>query len=142
MDWGINDAQYTLGTRNDIKSDYNQNPDTYYGNYARIIEQIQAYAPNAKIVIMKGIASKYSAAGYEWSSKAIEEIAEHYGIPCIDTLDSAFLRSAWLTNNCQTNGGHPTAIAHSGIAKAVSALIEKAMRDEYYDCFVNYYPQS
>lgn len=141
LNLGINDAGYALGTLDDIKSDYNQNPDTYYGNYGRIIEQIKNYAPNAKIVIMKVLASNYSDAGYKWSSNAIEEIAIHYGIPCIDTLNSPFLRSDWLTNNCKVNGGHPTAIAHSGIAKAVTNLIEDAMRNKYYDYFIDYYYQ-
>lgn len=106
MNLGINDSSYILGTLNDIKSDYNQNLDTYYGNYGRIIEQIKNYAPNAKIVIMKVLASNLIAAAYKWSSKAIEEIANYYSIPCIDTIDSNFLKSDWLTNNCIINRGN------------------------------------
>lgn len=141
LNLGINDASsVTLGTIADIHEDYTKNPDTFYGNYGRIIAQIQEHAPNAKIVMIKVLAPTYSDAGYSWSSAAIEEIAQHYNIPFLETLDSEFLASPWFVNNCSSNGGHPTAIGLSGAAKAISRLLQKAMMTNYYSYFEHYYP--
>lgn len=123
---GINDAAYvTLGTIADIHQDYTENPNTFYGNYGRIIDQIKAHAPNAKIALCKVLQPRLGGAAYPYSSSAIEEIANHYGISFLETKDSDFLMSDWYLNNLE--GGHPTAIEYSGIAKAVASLMEKEM---------------
>ena len=141
LNLGINDvASVTLGTIADIHEDYTENPDTFYGNYGRIIAQIQEHAPNAKIVMIKVLAPTYGDAGYLWSSVAIEEIAQHFNIPFLETLDSEFLASSWFVDNCSSNGGHPTAIGLSGAAKAISRLLQKAMMTDYYEYFEHYYP--
>ena len=141
LNLGINDASSVpLGTIEDIHDDYTLNPDTYYGNYGKIIDKIKEHAPSAKIVMIKVLAPTYSDAGYSWSSAAIEEIAQHYNIPFLETLDSEFLASPWFVNNCSSNGGHPTAIGLSGAAKAISRLLQKAMMTNYYSYFEHYYP--
>ena len=123
---GINDAAYTtLGTIDDIHEDYTENPNTFYGNYGRIIDQIIAHAPKAKIALCKVLQPRLGGAAYPYSSSAIEEIANHYGISFLETRDSDFLMSDWYLNNL--GGGHPTAIEYSGIAKAVASLMEKEM---------------
>ena len=73
---GINDRTYvTLGTIADIKEDYTQNPNTFYVNYGKIITQIMAHAPKAKIIISKVFIVTYqTGVYYQWSSNAIEEI--------------------------------------------------------------------
>lgn len=134
---GINDRSYvTKGTIEDIKEDYTQNPNTFYGNYGKIIEQLQAHAPSAKFVIVKsfipyddlGTISNY----YKYSDSPCEEIAEHYGFPYIETVRSDFLHSdAWLQHRW---GGHPTAPLYSGLAKTLGELIDGVLADnpEYF----------
>lgn len=122
---GINDyyslGQSYLGTIADITNDYTQNPDTFYGNYARIIEQIQEHAPHAKMVMFT-VANTDTVP--QMFSDAIIEIAEHYNIPYIVQADDSFFRSEIYTNMV---GSHPTAIAHSGMAEAFERLLKKCI---------------
>ena len=131
---GINDKTYvTKGTIADIKSDYTQNPNTFYGNYGRIIEQLMAHAPNAKFIIVKsfipvsdfGMVMGY----YDYSSIPCEEIAEHYGFPYLETMDSDFFASPeWVNGRW---GGHPTAPLYAGLAKELGRLIGKCIYENY-----------
>lgn len=91
---GINDeislGTSYIGTINDIKNyaSYSDYRDTFYGNYGKIIEQIKEHAPKSKIVLMS-IAYLYNVTEDSFTA-AIEEIAEHYGIPFINIKDDAF----------------------------------------------------
>jgi lysophospholipase L1-like esterase len=136
---GINDRTYvTKGTIADIKEDYTENPNTFYGNYGKIIAQIKENAPNAKILISKVfIVTLQTGAYYQWSSEAIEEIANHFNIPYIDTADADFFSSGWFDNNMRR--GHPIAPTYAGIAKAMKYLISKCIL-ENTSYFADYYP--
>lgn len=124
---GINDnwslGPSYIGTIADIKPDYTDNPDTFFGNYARIIEQVQAHAPNAKFVMVKMQTHTNSWVLY---NEAIEEIAEHYEIPCIDPFDDAFFTST-LYNTMV--GGHPTLLGYNGMSLAYERLIANCITD-------------
>ena len=136
---GINDRTYiTKGTIEDIKDDYTQNPNTFYGNYGKIIAQIKEHAPNAKIVISKVFIVTYqTGAYYQWSSTAIEEIAEKFNIPYIDTADEEFFSSDFYNNNMR--GGHPIAPTYAGMARGMKKLIDKCIQDNV-GYFSDYYP--
>ena len=133
---GINDYTYvTLGTIADIKEDYTENPNTFYGNWGRIIDQVMAHAPNAKIVLCKCwlVDSVYS----NYANDAIAAVASHYSIPFIDPADNAYFKSLAFTGGM--DGGHPTPTQQSGMAKAVKELIEKCMEDNTA-YFNDYFP--
>ena len=118
---GINDANVGLdylGTIDDI-STY---ADSFYGNYAKIINEIQTYAPDAKL-IMATIASQEK--NYPTFSQAIVAIAEHYGIPCIVQGDDPYFQSEFYLDN--KIGGHPNAISYAGMATVFGRMIEKAI---------------
>lgn len=123
---GINDKEVYgvdgIGSLEDIKEDYQQNADTFYGNYGKIISNIQAHAPNAKIVIstMTGI----TATNKEFND-AIEEIAEHFGIPCVKQYEYEFFNSDFYLKNQVY--GHPTAAVYSGMAVALEQMFEDAV---------------
>jgi lysophospholipase L1-like esterase len=138
---GINDYNHvTLGTIADIHEDYTDNPNTFYGNYGRIIAQIKAHAPNAKIIIVKVfIPTLYSGVFYNYSSSAIEAIANKFSIPYIDTKDDGYFSSSLYVNNILANSGHPTAPTYSGIAVAMDKLISKCIKDNL-NYFVTYTP--
>lgn len=136
---GINDAYHLsnepivpLGTISDIKADYRQNPDSFYGNYGRIIDQIKAKAPKAKLVMFT--VATYSNATYSSPNKtsisnAIKEIASHYSIPVIEQDADWFFRSDFYLNNMVFS--HPTAPLYSGMANAFKRMIESVIHDNY-----------
>ena len=136
---GINDAYHLsnapvvpLGTIDDIKADYTQNPDSFYGNYGRIIDQIKAKAPKAKLIMFT--VATYSNATYSSPNKtsisnAIKEIANHYSIPVIEQDADWFFRSDFYLNNMVFS--HPTAPLYSGMANAFKRMIESAIHDNY-----------
>lgn len=133
---GINDVyklgvEY-LGTIDDITSDYNNNPDTFCGNYGRIIDQIKAHAPNSKIILSTMAETKYNCNLY---NDAIINIANKYGIPCIKQYEDTFFKSDFYLNH--QIKGHPISVVYSGMAKAITRLIEKVMVINY-GYFANY----
>lgn len=123
---GINDyyslGSSYLGSIEDITShsSYTDYADSFYGNYGRIIEQIKAHAPNAKIVMFT--MSLYSAtSAKEAFNNAIKEIANHYGLPYINQDDDLFFTSVFF--NSTKVEGHPIAITYSGMACAFERLL-------------------
>lgn len=123
---GINDyyslGDAYLGAITDITShsSYTEYPDTFYGNYGKIIEQIQAHAPNAKMVLFTIAAITPNQTRDAYNS-AIIEIANHYGIPYIVQNDDSFFMSDFF--NKTKVEGHPIAITYSGMASAFERLL-------------------
>lgn len=138
---GINDhiaitgGTYTLGTIDDIKEDYTQNADTFYGNYGRIIAQIQAHAPYA-ILMMVSITSPVSTSRKNTMNPAIQEIAEHFGLPYLYADNDPFFTSSFYSTNLANS--HPVAVTYSGMAKAIERLTETFMV-EHPSYFREYY---
>lgn len=127
---GINDAnnygaEY-LGTVNDIVDDYNQNTDSFYGNYGRIIGNIKEHAPNAKIVMFTIVPTTEMKATY---NEAIIEIANHFGIPYVVQTDDLFFTSDFYTNGKVQS--HPVAIVYSGMAEAFERLLKRCIIENY-----------
>lgn len=126
---GLNDSYVLgldyLGSISDIKGNYKNNPDSFYGNYARIIEQIQEYAPDAKL-IMSTMADD-NIDRHKAFNAAIIEIADHYNIPCIELYNDAFFGSDFYKNHMVY--GHPTAPVYAGMAKAIMRLYDKCVQD-------------
>lgn len=125
---GINDY-YGLGTSYlGSEADMTSKADTFYGNYARIIEAIKAKAPKAKI-IMFGVASNSETA--QAFSSAQENIAEHYEIPFISEREDSLFTSDFYLSNMQ--GGHPRVPVYGAMAKAMVRLTERVIeRDVNY----------
>ena len=125
---GINDygIQDYLGSISDIKPDYHDNPDTFYGNYARIIEQLEAHAPLGKfiMVIPPLITSEFA--------NAIRDIADHYSIPVINSNDDPFFLSDFYADNKGT--AHPVAMTYAGMAIAYERLVSTCIQSnaEYF----------
>lgn len=139
---GINDrtlvAKGTASDMNHAGTEADPFPNTFYGNYASIITQIKAHAPNAKILISKVFIVTYQAGGYyDWSEEAIEDIASKFSIPYIETADADFFSSEWFDENMA--GGHPIAATYAGIAKAMAYLISKSIQ-ENTSYYADYYP--
>ena len=117
---GINDyyalGEDYLGSPDDIKEDYTTNPDTFYGNYAKIIEQVKIKAPNAKLLMLTTANTNTVPMKF---NNAIEYIANHYNIPFARQYEYAFFQSTYYKNMV---GGHPTAMVYSGMAEAFKQI--------------------
>lgn len=131
---GINDeislgASY-LGTIEDIKNydSYSDYPDSFYGNYGKIIEQIKAHAPKSKIVLMS-MAYLYNATEDSFTT-AIKNIANHYNIPFINIKDDAFYAKDSIYKTGQSYN-HPTAPLYAGMAQANERLFCHCVVDNY-----------
>ena len=135
LNLGINDSGYSvpLGTIADIHEDYTTNPNTFFGNYGRIIDQIRAHAPNAKLIISKILYTvsdvQEPTTAYRYSSAAIEQIAQHYSIPFIETLDSEYLNSYEYATGKYS--AHPTAVQQAQIGTAMIELINDCIMNNY-----------
>ena len=131
---GINDeislGTSYLGTIEDITNydSYSDYPDTFYGNYGKIIEQIEEHAPKSKIVLMS-IAYLYNATEDSFTA-AIRNIADYYNIPFINIKDDAFYAKDSIYKTGQSYN-HPTAPLYAGMAQANARLFNKCVEDNY-----------
>lgn len=135
---GINDEYGLgldyLGSSSDIHvGSPSENADTFYGNYAKIIEAVKAKAPNAIILMatINGVSSIITK-----FNQAINEIASTYSLNVLDQQSNEFLASSWWIN--QKHGGHPTAPSYSGMAVAFEELIGRDMYN-HPDYYNNYF---
>lgn len=133
---GINDCnlgETYLGDISDIKDNFEENADSFYGNYGKIIENIKIKSPNAKI-ILSTLASNSNTA--QMFNTAIVEISEHFSIPYIVQRDEPFFTSSFYTSNMVS--AHPVAVVYSGMAKAIQRLVEKCMVEniEYFKDYI------
>ena len=119
-----------LGSLEDITgySGYENYPDTFYGNYGKIIEQIQEHAPNAKIVLMS-VAYLYNNTETAFNH-AIEEIAGHYHIPFIDIKSDPFYSQTSIYHTGK-QWNHPTAPIYAGMAKTNVKLFNSCAESNY-----------
>lgn len=125
---GINDVNALglsyLGNEDDISS----GADTFFGNYAKIINQLKGHAPNAKLCMIK---PPFKDGDYPQFRDAVEKIAKHYDIPFIDPFnDPAFTNVIYTT----MSDGHPTLAGYNAMGLAYERLFSKMVEDnvEYF----------
>ena len=130
---GINDqlkhgANY-IGSITDIHNNPEENPDTFYGNYGRIIEAIKTKSPNAKIIFIT-YAYNYGATEISFNN-AIKAIASHYGVPCFDVYKRSFFSQySWYHTGKKWN--HPTAPIYAAMAKEYADMFEECVTGNNY----------
>ena len=105
-------------------------PDTFYGNYATIIESILNYTENSKLIMITGDYKNTLGTQY---NNAMVEIANHYNIPVMKQLDDSFFNSTLYRDNWPI-GGHPGVIQYNGMLNAISRLFDKCVKEntEYF----------
>ena len=125
---GINDAspdnKIELGSLADVKGDSSTNAQTFYGDYARIIDTIKQTSPNSKIVLFTimtdwGLRDKFDP--------AIKSIGNYYNLPVVNVLDDQYFSSP-LFSTLQS-GGHPTVPGYGLLATHLMKLIQKCVVD-------------
>ena len=127
---GINDASKLgnayLGTIDDMHTDYTTNPDTFCGNYGRIIGNILKKNKNATIILTNIV---LTGSPYDSFSAAIKEIAKKAGVMFIDTHSGFFTSSAFKNTMVS---GHPTNQTYTGMANMYDELFSKNY-EQYHD---------
>ena len=126
-----------LGSIEDISGSYVDYPDTFYGNYGRIIEQLQEHAPKALFIMIAWYNEDLHDSTRLAYFNAAKAIAEHYGIPFINWNDDPWYSSSFLQDNLVHN--HPTPVQMTGIAKSFERLFDKCVTDNY-EYFKTYNP--
>lgn len=124
---GINDRDhFELGTTDDISTDGTGTAQSFYGCYSRIIYNIIAHAPKAKLILSTLAATDDKS---EKFNQAIIDLAIAFKIAYIKQSDDAYFTSAAYKN---MQGGHPRAVGYSGMAAALDRLIVKRMVNDSY----------
>ena len=120
---GINDnailgSDY-LGSITDMHTDPSTNPDTFYGNYGKIIDAIKQKNNSAKIVILN--INQYAPGSYvSMYNTAIQAIANKYNLPLMNQAENAHLSSEQYRTSIINN--HPTTIEYNRMATAMNEL--------------------
>lgn len=135
---GINDSApwrtQPLGSIDDIHNDYTSNPDSFYGNYGRIIGTIRQVSPNAKIIPITIMSDwgRNENSGRVGFDKAIKNIANKYGLPVVDVLSDQYFKSDEFYQLQISN--HPTAVGYAILAERLEKLIQRVIIDnpEYF----------
>lgn len=124
----INDLNYLqtepnyLGTIGDIHENSDTNPNTYYGNYGKIISKIKEYAPQAKIIL---ITAPWHSDNYAKFNNAIIEIGNKFGLPVLKEYEDEYFKSDYYNKHFSSN--HPTAPLYVGMAEAYDRMISKCI---------------
>ena len=126
----INAGTLALGTLADITSDYTQNPESFYGNYGRIVGNILNHAPKAKIVILS-----IARPTERQMDTHLIAIAEKLGLPYIQLTDDSYFESGLFYGSMSVN--HPLAYGYAGMANAIQRLLEKGIANNT-DYFADY----
>lgn len=112
-----------LGTINDINTaNYNNNADTFYGRYAKIIQKIKEVQPKAKIFVITDPNVKVNTNGYNTAIRTIANMFDNVYLidlrtymstaPCAELLES------------QKRYGHFNAVGYFLIAKIIMTYID------------------
>ena len=130
---GVNDYNKLgvnyLGTIEDIKEDYTQNADSFYGNYGKIIANIFNISSKSKIFVLTIPESNAIAEQY---NNAIREIAR-----CFENVYVIDLYSDNLTDyaegfiNENKRVGHYNSITYNYMSKLLFDKISRFMTDNY-----------
>lgn len=127
---GINDVgklatDQPLGTSADMNADYDLNPYTFYGNYGKIIGNIEDHAPNAKVIMCT---IPYTGGSADIINNAIIDIASIKGLPCIRLDQDKFFQSEYFWTNFES--GHPYSFVHGEMAKAYERMICNSIKSD------------
>jgi len=124
---GVNDVrnETAVGSASDIKSNYNNNEDTFYGNLHYILSKIMADYPTARVIVFT--IPRDGARDISAVNTAIRYVAGVVnGCTCVD-LNVAFqaeITNVLVTKNFTNNHYNPRTYAY------LSELIEQAVNQE------------
>lgn len=132
---GINDQSNgteILGTKDDLKQNYQDNPDSFYGNMGKIIGTIKANDPNARIILLTIMRNDGTITAT--FNSAIRDIAGYYNLPVAELdSDPYFKTNEYIQRRA---GGHPTIVGYGALAEHLDNVLQKTILNNY-DYFCN-----
>lgn len=132
---GVNDISrggVDLGTSDDIKLDFNENPNTFYGNYDYIIRTLVNANPFCKIFIFT-IPDRYTTVNAETYSDAIRYFSTIYSnVYLVDIRKEINQKSGTYIGKFWING-HLEPIGYNYISILFENMINKIIEDNYQD---------
>lgn len=135
--FGANDySDYSIGTIADAEAyiaDPSISPTTFYGWYAKLLTDIAAHAPGAKIILTSPASEEIILSSSTSAAliAAIREIASYFGTAYFRWRDDVVVRTQ-LANYCTTGSGnnpHPTAMGYSLMAQRFKLLFAKCVAE-------------
>lgn len=118
-----------IGTIDDITGhSLGEYPDSFYGNYATIIERVKIHAPKACLVMMVGDYSSSNVLGTAYNN-AMKDIANYYEIPYMEQLSDPYFKGDNSYYREKSAGGHPAPYAYSGMELAIERIFGQCVKD-------------
>ena len=137
---GANDADHIesdptyLGTESDVHvDDYTQNPNTYYGNYGRIISMLKTIEPRAVFFVLPNPVYGGTAQVREQMNAAVEYMATAFENVYFVPLDTSLYASGYISANKVKS--HYTPGAYMYMANYLMGVISKVIYDNPSDFF-------
>ena len=138
---GVNDSssvsnQVDLGTSNDIDLvDYNNNADTFYGNYAKIIQKLLEVQPKTKIFVRTLNKFNWSTVGdWENYNTAIRYMASIFdAVYLVDYFNDGPINDVAFRDKYVLGTGHLNAMGYQYEAYVLTTLMDKIINDNYAD---------
>ena len=129
---GQNDANYsyTIGTSSDIDlSDYNNNADTFYGSYGKIIQKIKEVQPMAKIFVVTDPNTTVDSNGYNTAIRAMATIFDNIYVIDLRQYGLKYMQSPVLI--AQLRAGHFNAYGYKIFAMMIANYIDWIVTTNY-----------
>lgn len=129
---GQNDknVSMTVGTTADIDlSDYNNNADTYCGNYGKIIQKIQEMQPKAKIFCFVDPHPPHDDQSYNEAVRDIIELFDNVYLLDLAEYGESLFRGANSIIGSQLRSGHYSALAYQYIAYVIATYVDWIMKN-------------
>lgn len=129
---GQNDAarNMTIGTSDDIHiDDYSLNPNTYYGNYGKIIQKIKQVQPQAKIFVITDPANPAETKGYNDAIRAISTLFDNVYLIDMRMYGAKYLNHPILKAN--SRAGHYSAFGYYIFSLLIGNYIDWIVKKNY-----------
>lgn len=127
---GQNDknVSMTVGTTADIDlSDYNNNSDTYYGNYGKIIQKLKEHQPKAPIFCFVDPYPPSDAQEYNVAVRNIVSMFDNVYLIDLDTYAKDMYRSGLIRS--QLRSGHYSALGYQQMAYIIATYVDWIVRN-------------
>ena len=124
---GINDY-YILGLSYlGVPDDISTKSDTFYGNYAKIIDNIISKNSKTRMILctLAYTDNEEQNELIDAFNIAINNIAKHYNLPIGDLNKNGYFNNTFY--NANKEGGHPNAVNYSGMSNAYEEICQTAM---------------
>ena len=126
---GINDYYHLGENYLGTPSDMDTLADSFYGNYAKIINSVKTKNEKTRMIIFT-IADPDKSTTINKFNDAIKNIASKFTIPCADENSYEYFKSDLFSKNMI--GGHPIAVNYNGMGVAINNIISDTMQTNQY----------